>query len=250
MALTDTLTLGGLTAEAAATFGDWPVLRGDDPPRRWTHRQLEREVSAWRPRTRRSGTAPGARGVIVLLNGVDVFPHVLALARRQQVPINARLAASQREVIVRVARATAVVDAALAARIGAWLAAHPDAALGDVGRRPAREVALVLCTSGTTGVPKAAPITSEGILAVARLVHLLPLGQARGPRAGRDRLLCALPLAHIMGLATLLIGLAAGFEVIHQGRFVAPRVLATIATERVNVFVGADDVRGHDARLL
>ncbi len=51
-------------------------------------------------------------------------------------------------------------------------------------------------------------------------------------------ILAALPLTHVMGLATLLGALCAGVKFIHLERFDAALVLARIAAEQPNVFVG------------
>ena len=51
-------------------------------------------------------------------------------------------------------------------------------------------------------------------------------------------MLSALPLTHVMGLATALGAICAGVRWIHLDRFDADAVLDTIARHRPNVFVG------------
>jgi acyl-CoA synthetase (AMP-forming)/AMP-acid ligase II len=103
---------------------------------------------------------------------------------------------------------------------------------------PCEDTALLLCTSGTTGRPKVAALTSDGLLRGARLLALAPIGRDEGLRAGRDVVLSALPLAHVMGISVFLGALCAGTKVVHQPRFHARDVLDTIESERPNVFIG------------
>jgi o-succinylbenzoate---CoA ligase len=64
------------------------------------------------------------------------------------------------------------------------------------GSGVAEDVALVLTTSGSTGVPKGAELTASALLASAR-ASLARLG------AGSGRWLCCLPTHHISGLGVL-----------------------------------------------
>jgi acyl-CoA synthetase (AMP-forming)/AMP-acid ligase II len=122
--------------------------------------------------------------------------------------------------------------------LAAWLRAHPDARLAPTKRIYPSETALLLCTSGTTGHPKVAALTSEGLLRVPGRGLVAPVGRDKGLRAGRDVVICALPLAHAMGIGTFLGALCAGTKVIHLERFDAGAILARIESERPNVFIG------------
>ena len=66
------------------------------------------------------------------------------------------------------------------------------------------EVAVVLATSGSTGVPKGVELTSAALVASAR-ASLARLGAAPG-----ERWLCCLPTHHISGLGVLVRSLLAG----------------------------------------
>ena len=70
------------------------------------------------------------------------------------------------------------------------------------------------------------------------LLSAAPVGRAHGLRAGRDAVIAALPLAHVMGLSVMLGALCAGVRAIHLERFSAPEVLDRIEAARPNVFVG------------
>jgi O-succinylbenzoic acid--CoA ligase len=70
----------------------------------------------------------------------------------------------------------------------------------------AEDVAVVLGTSGSTGVPKGAEITASALLASARA----SLGRIGGDGGGRW--LCCLPTHHISGLGVLVRSLVTGTE--------------------------------------
>jgi acyl-CoA synthetase (AMP-forming)/AMP-acid ligase II len=260
--------LGTLPRVLADAYDDRPAVTPGEGPER-TFREIEHEVA----RLAAAHDALGHRGTRVALamaNRIDVLLHVFALVRAGAVPlpVNPRLSREEFASVIAASEATVVLaDGDVAARVGdegraphgarwcwtgvgeppagaqgeaveAWLAAHPDARLEPTGRVGAREVALLLATSGTTGKPKIAVLTSEGLLGVLGLLRVLPVGRTRGLRAGRDALLCALPLTHVMGLSTMLGALCAGVRAIHLERFDAAEVLARIERERPNVFVG------------
>lgn len=65
--------------------------------------------------------------------------------------------------------------------------------------------ALVLCTSGTTGVPKAVVLTHEAIRASAEMTS-----RALGVDSKSDIWLCCLPVGHIGGLSVILRALLTG----------------------------------------
>src|SRR5207248_3359542 len=98
--------------------------------------------------------------------------------------------------------------------------------------------ALLLTTSGTTGRPKVAVLSSRALLGALGRLHALPVGRSRGLRAGRDVVLSALPLVHVMGFSALLGALCSGVQAIHLDRFEAAAVLDAIEAHHPNVFVG------------
>ncbi len=75
---------------------------------------------------------------------------------------------------------------------------------GLAGPGVPEEVAVVLATSGSTGVPKGAELTGAALVASAR-ASLRRLGAAPG-----ERWLCCLPTHHISGLGVLVRSLLAG----------------------------------------
>jgi acyl-CoA synthetase (AMP-forming)/AMP-acid ligase II len=270
------IDLGTFPSLLAFAYGDRPAIasRAVSPglPRRSvrSYRDLEDDVARLAAAHEALGNTAGARVAIAVGNRIDVLLHVFALVRAGAlpVPVNGRLKPAEFAEVVRASGASAIVaDADLAAGfapgaeapggarwcwsgssepppgaggedLARWLAAHPTARLGPTRRVDPGDTALLLCTSGTTGHPKVAALTSEGLLRAVRGLLLAPLGHARGLRAGRDVLLFALPLAHVMGIASCLGGLAAGTKILHHERFQAREILDAIEADRPNVFVG------------
>ncbi|MGH9090518.1 MAG: class I adenylate-forming enzyme family protein, partial [Acidimicrobiales bacterium] len=99
------------------------------------------------------------------------------------------------------------------------------AAPGGPGPGPGDD-AVVLFTSGTTGTPKAVPL-SHGILG-ARVAAFAPRAEPRPSVA----LMCV-PLVHVGGMLGMLVGLARGSTTVVQTRFDAGEWLALVERHRV-----------------
>jgi long-chain acyl-CoA synthetase len=95
------------------------------------------------------------------------------------------------------------------------------------------DTAVILYTSGTTGRPKGAELTHDGLRAVAKeLVVLLDIKPD-------DVVFGAAPLAHVLGQsAAMNMTITAGASVALMQRFEASSALELIARERVSVFLG------------
>lgn len=119
-----------------------------------------------------------------------------------------------------------------------WLEHNLTASLPPRAPDNEEQTAILLCTSGTTGRPKAAALTHKGLLNTAGLVSLVPLGSPWLGRQDKDGLLAALPLTHVMGLSAYLTALCAGLPVLHHQRFKAIRILKSIQEHPVNAFIG------------
>ena len=266
------LPLGDLTRVLAEAFGERPAISASTPTpglpdRPRTYADLEEDVArlAAAHRTALPGLSPVA---ILCDNRLDVLLHALALSRAgaAPLPLNHRLRAEEQAAALAAAGARAIVaDSDLAAALlaspagaalrvvwtgaggpppregfvlDAWLRANPGERVAAAPASNGDDVALLLCTSGTTGLPKVARLTSRSMLGALGRVHAFPVGWQRGFRAGRDVMLVALPLTHVMGLSTMLGALCAGLKVIHLERFDAAEVLSRIESDRPNVFVG------------
>jgi long-chain acyl-CoA synthetase len=251
--------LGSLTRVLADRYGTRPAV--DDPaatpgfgpggPR--SYAELEEVVARTAAVLDRYDVRPGRRVLIVVGNRVDIATLIFAVARRGAVaiPLNHRLTAPEvRAVRVATKAELAIVDERLRRLVPAEVstlsteaighAAHaaPDAWLEPGAALDPDATAVLLTTSGTTGVPKAAALTSRGLLGSLGRLAAAPVGIRRGPRGGRDLLLASLPLTHVMGLSTLLGALAAGVPTLRRERFDAAETLDLIEARRPNVVVG------------
>jgi len=108
----------------------------------------------------------------------------------------------------------------------------PPVAAADSPARPA-DVALVLFTSGSTGIPKAVLHTHRGLSFKAALM-------ARVHRLGpADAVLVPAPMAHISGLLNgVLVPGAAGMRSVLVRRFDPEQALALVGRERISFLAG------------
>jgi acyl-CoA synthetase (AMP-forming)/AMP-acid ligase II len=102
---------------------------------------------------------------------------------------------------------------------------------------PARDLAALPYSSGTTSLPKGVMLTHRNIATnLAQLNSLMPAGP-------EDRLLAVLPFFHIYGLTALLNApLRRGAAVVVLPRFELGQFLAAIETHRVNVLYVAPPI--------
>ncbi len=251
--------LGELTSLLADRYGEREAVEDpgatpglDHGPRR-TFAQIEDATARLAAAHRTHGRRSGDRVLVIVDNRLDIALHVFALARlgAVPVPVNHRLTAREVAAVVEASGAVAaIVDAGLEDLLGDDVDAVTTPELGEhLQRRPGdrvgapddldpRAVAVLLTTSGTTGLPKAAALTSQGLLASLGRAVLAPVGRGRRGRAGRDRVLASLPLTHVMGLSTLLGTLCAGVPLVRRDRFHAEESLDLIEEQRINLFVG------------
>lgn len=267
-----TVHLGALTRHLAERYGDRRAIEDDAPTPGlhaggWrTHLELEKHVARLAAAHADLGTVAGNRVLIMVANRLDVVLHALALARLDAVavPVNPHLKDAELAAIAEAASAVRVVaDADSAARLGAvddetlaaldvvptgdedpatgiagWLAEHPRATRTAPEDQDVDATTILLATSGTTGLPKAAALTSRGLTSTLGRLAVAPVGRQRGPRAGRDLILAALPLTHVMGLAAVLGAMATGVPLLHRSRFDAAEALDVFESRRPNTFVG------------
>ena len=104
----------------------------------------------------------------------------------------------------------------------------------DQGRaRPtATTSAALFYTSGTTGKPKGAALTHDALVGSLAGARPVPSGLRH------DEAVVSLPVAHIMGFATLLGLAGAGIAAYFLHRFDAGAVLDAIEERRAAIFIG------------
>ncbi len=98
---------------------------------------------------------------------------------------------------------------------------------------PARDVAALIYTTGTTGEPKGVMLTHANLLFIARTAVEL-----RG-LTPQDRVYGVLPLSHVYGLASVCLGtLRAGASLYLQARFNPASMVECLATRGITVCQG------------
>lgn len=246
-------------SDAAVTVAQ-PLRMPGYTQRVWTYGDIRRFVAAASAGLRQRGVAVGDRVVVCTSNGLDMPLYCLGVSRAGGVaiPLNHKLSADELQYILDDSGARAcVIDARVHSRVVQpcaerfeGIAFHLADSAGSCeltgpslwdtmsSARPIEAhqpeldaVAAIFYTSGTTGFPKGAMLTGRSLL--SRFVPLLTR-----PVFQPETLLCALPMAHIMGFVTLLACLFAGTHIVYLSRFHAEEVTRWLASGEVDAFLG------------
>ncbi len=240
--------LAGLPARLHDMPARWAAERPDDEAlieghTRWSWARFSLEIEAAAEALEALGVGPGHRVMIVHENGLAAAALLFAASRRDAwaVPINARQSAAEIDAIrenCAPAQVLYTVEVspeakAHAARHGAgafaWAGAGAVECAAGEGEAcqaephtgdPARDVALVIYTTGTTG-------RSKGVMLSHRSAAYVAAGPG-SPAAltGMDLSYAVLPLAHSFGLAsTFLRAVYHGARVLLEPRFSPQRLL-------------------------
>ncbi len=247
--LSASVTLSNLWDRLAAEYGDRvaftleePVWLGPLRSNRVTYADAAAAVARIARVLMEAGAGPGKRVAVCSANRIDYALVVCAAVRAGAVavPLHHHLKPGELAAMVRHARADLLVSDSIIDVPGVRLVHSGQSGDLDVdvpGFGPVglgrEDPAVVLYTSGTTGKPKGATLTSRSLLAVAKLASLAPvrlLEDAGG--------LCGLPLAHVMGLSTLLCAAMAGARLHWLSKFEPEVVLERIEELRPAFFVG------------
>ena len=218
---------GLLADEWASSWSDRPALIVDD--RQWTYAELAVAARAMAAALDGAGVRRGERVPLIDTGGVLAFATVLGATRlgAAAAPMNPRLTVDELRVLAELAGATKVAVAGDAYRhnvdgtvLGIEIlstgAEHQETVAGDE--------AVVLFTSGTTGLPKPVPVPSSTLL--------LRLASYVTSSAHQVRLMCV-PIHHVGGLIGGLVCLANGHTLVVQPRFDAGEWLRIVEKHRV-----------------
>ena len=110
---------------------------------------------------------------------------------------------------------------------------HADAVAEPVHDDPREQVAALIYTSGTSGDPKGVMLTHANLLHVAELSRRL---RRLGPD---DRFYGVLPMAHIVGLSSQLLGaLSSGASIVFEERYQPDRLVQALQDAGVTILLG------------
>ena len=236
-------SLADLVGAAARQRGGAPAVVSGQQRLTWA--ELDAAVDGVAAGYARRGLAPGARVAVQLPNSVDFLLATLGALRAELVvvPLNTAytdpelgyvLADSGAALLVAGRERPAVAGVPVCAGPPradgppATVAAHPAAPLGAV--------ALLAYTSGTTGRPRGAILTSGALRANQEQC----LTMSPPPVRPDDRVLLVLPLFHVYGLnAGFGLVAATGACAVLQEAFDPRAALALMEQERVTVVPGA-----------
>ena len=230
---------------AAERFGDRDAVRaGDD---RWSFADLDGLSNAFARHLEADGVTPGTRVAIMMSNRVEFVVAVHAISKIGAAAVLVSPAWKAVEVAHAVALTRpvhAIADGAGVALLSDHLPGHvtdvddvatTDAAFGrdrsGVGAHDVHDSdeAVLVFSSGTTGMPKAVRHTHRSIgFATLHWCEVLDL------RAD-DRFQVATPPSHILGLLNLLAAAEAGATVRLHPRFDIDEVLRRIESERMTL---------------
>ena len=237
---------------------DWLAFRAATAPehhalhsggRRWTHAELDADVSRMARRLLALGVCSGDRVATLLHNGAAavVMVHAALRAGAILVPLNVRLADAELAWQIGDCQPTLLVcDDRTAPRAAAAGAAHASLTIEPVGdvravtaathdaaplrlAHPADAVLAIIYTSGTTGRPKGTMITVANCWWSA-LGSALNLGTRDD-----DRWLACLPLFHVGGLSIVLRAAIYGITALVHDGFDADAVNHAIDDEQVTI---------------
>ena len=246
-------TVADLLSRAADEAPDEVGLVDDSG--RWTWRALDEHASAVAAGLHRAGLAPGDRLAVQLPSGLDFVSCYLGGLRAGLVvvPVNPAYTVAELIHVLRDSGAAMVITASAApveqaAERGESVGVVAATALGDlVGAAedvPTQDVdpeatAVLLYTSGTSGLPKGAMLSHRALLA-----NLDQVGRIDPPLITSDDVaFTPLPFFHIFGLnAALGLALANRCRLVTMDRFDVDRAIRIAAAEQITVLLGAPAV--------
>jgi long-chain acyl-CoA synthetase len=237
-----------------ARFGERVALREVDHDtlaegRVLTYAGLWRAVRGVAAGIRALGVVPGARVGLVLPNSADLVVGYYAAwhAGATAVPVNA--AAREGELAQHLGDAAVSMVIAPAGSAAALVAARLDIPHVDLGALrametlapgapapcdPARDVAVLLYTGGTTGAPKGAMLTHRNLVA-----NTVQFAEWYAFEPGAETSVCAIPMSHSGGMSGVMgVPLSAAATLVVFARFNAAAVARVVTQHRVTRLFG------------
>jgi long-chain acyl-CoA synthetase len=218
--------VGQLLRQAAAAHPDRPALVDDSagPRSIFSYAAVDRAALAVAAGLAARGVGPGDRVALMAHNGAPFVAAWFGIVYAGAVVVPIPTVSAPPEVAHRLAHARCRLlldDSSIPELMTGGGALFAEVAPGAA--------AMVLYTSGTTGVAKGALISHAALVA-----HTSGLQQHTVALDGDDRILGALPLTHSFGCRmVMLLAFAAGARCLLVRRFDAARTLEAIAAERV-----------------
>jgi acyl-CoA synthetase (AMP-forming)/AMP-acid ligase II len=234
--------LAALLDRPAVHAPERPALIIDDGTV-WSYQELRDVTDRWAAALAAAGVGPGDRVALADRAGVRSTAVTLAAVHlgAATAQLNPQLTRTELAHLVEVSRCASVAVASDDAAPALSAALGPGAeVLNDLPAVDSRPVlspprdgggsrdALVLFTSGTTGLPKAVPVTGDALMA-RMSAYRLPFAADRPPNTS---IMCV-PSFHIGGMLGLLLNLFGGDTTVVQPRFDAGRWLALVEEHRV-----------------
>jgi long-chain acyl-CoA synthetase len=184
------------------------------PERSWSYAELDSAVGSLAAALHAAGVRRDDVVPLVDVGGAFALATILAAARigAAAAPMNPRYTAAELRTLREIGGACSVAAAGQAyrAHLDGAVVGPESMAAGDDHVADAGDTAVILFTSGTTGLPKSVPVRTATLLA-----RLAPYADAPQHQV---RMLCV-PIHHVGGLIGALVSLVGGHSLVVQTRF-------------------------------